>query len=76
MPSHRTRGLLEARMRDVRRHQKKEASGAVLGRKFKEAFQALGNLSGALMISGNQELAHEVDDVTGHLRKIQKEMES
>ena len=74
MPSQRTHSLLEARMKDVRRHQKKAASGAVLGRKFKEAFQALGDLSGALMLSKKQDLAREVDDVSGHLRKIQKEM--
>lgn len=74
MPSQRTHRLFEARMKDIRRHQKKEASGAVLKRKFKEAFQALGELSGALMTSKHQGLAGEVDDVSGHLRRVQKEM--
>lgn len=72
MPSERTHRLFEARMKDIRRHQKKEASGAVLKRKFKEAYQALGSLSGDLMTSKRQDLAREVDEIEGMLRRIQK----
>jgi len=74
MPSERTHRLFEARMRDVRRHQKKEASGAVLKRKFKEAYQALGSLSGDLMTSKRQDAAREVDEIEGMLRRVQKEV--
>lgn len=72
MPSERTHRLFEARMKDIRRYQKKEASGAVIGRKFKEAYQALGELSGALMTSKRQDLAREVDDIEGMIRRVQK----
>lgn len=74
MVSERTYRLFEARMRDIRHHQKKAASGAVIGRKFKEAYQALGALSGALMTSKRQDLAREVDDIEGMIRRVQKEV--
>ena len=74
MPSERTHRLFEARMKDVRRFQQKEVSGAVVGRKFKEAFQALGAVATALMSAKQQNLASEVDDLAGMLRRVQKQV--
>jgi len=72
MVSERTRRLFEARMRDVRKFQKREASGAQMSRKFKETFQALGGLSGALILS-HPDLARQIDQIEGMVRGVQKE---
>jgi hypothetical protein len=73
MPSERTRRLFEARMRDVRQYQQREASGAQMSRKFKETFQALGDLSGALMLA-RPDLARQIDQIQGMVRGVQKEV--
>lgn len=74
MPNERTRRLFEARMRDVRQFQKREASGAQVSRKFKETFQALGSLSGALALS-RPDLARQIDNIEGMVRGVQKEVQ-
>jgi hypothetical protein len=64
--------LSEARMRDVRRHQVKPASGAQVDRAFKETMHGLGALASKLSSAGHRDLARQVDDMAGQVRGIQK----
>lgn len=62
--------LGEARMRDVRRHQKKPPSGSQVRKLFKNAMQAMGSLSSGLGSMGAQDLARQVDELAGRIRGI------
>ena len=65
-----------ARMKDVRRYRSKTVSLAQLTRKFKEAFQALGELAKSLLLSQRETEASDVEDIQGMLRSIQKQVEN
>jgi len=71
-----TRRLLESRMRDVRQYQQRAPSGAQVNKQFKAAQQALGDLSGGLMLSDRPDLASEIDDISGMIRAIEKQVVS
>jgi len=64
--------LGEARMKDIRRHEKRASSGAQLTRRFKEVQQAIGGLAASLSVS-HPALAKEVDGIEGVIRSIAKE---
>ena len=67
--------LSEARMRDIRRHKAKPASGAQVAKAFKTSMREMGGLSAKLSSAGMGDLAREVDELASRLRRVQKQAE-
>ena len=63
-------------MRDIRQYQQRPPSGAQVGKQFKAARQALIDLSTGLTLSQYPDLAAQVDDISGMVRSIEKQVTS
>jgi hypothetical protein len=63
-------------MRDIRQYQQRSPSGAQVDKRFKVVQQALGELASGLMLSSFPDLAAQVDDISGMVRSIEKQVTS
>ena len=62
------------RMKDVRAHQVKTPSSAVIWRQFKDATAMLNSLSSALTLAGHNAEADEIDQLRGHVQGVKNRM--
>lgn len=66
------RGKKGKRMKDVRAHQVKAPSSAVIWRQFKDSISVLNSLSSALQVAGHPKQAREIDYIRGEVQGVQK----